>query len=679
MSQTFRPSARVKLLLRVDELGDTRLQGQLASGLADPTGGAADSIAATVTDPPLQIAEWQDQLSDITATIAQLQRLRAEIPPDDYERSLRRAQARREECQAAIDSLGTGAYVQQTPPAAIAGAPPDDYVVLGFMLPRSAEIHRNGVRTADEATIVLDHADAPFDARIMRAAAVEIIIGVVPALEFEAGITGSTRADGSPTSIVDGAADSVIGGATRFVGVVDDWDTERSEDSTVTLRCRDMTSLLSDTKLPQGAGIDLNLPIEVGIAGLLAQIPATRGLRVRFVDEVGELTGAPSVGPVPGGTLPPSRRARRGRVARRARQAGQNTTVWEHIVDVCGMAGVVPRIDDWELRIERARTLFGNQPARVRQMVWGRNLLDLSFKRKLAGFKNPTVECRCYDPTIGRVRWARYPAPMGGIAFGVIGIVDPPTAPSRANQTTPSGANPSEKIQVYPISGVTDGATLAGIARDLFEEVARQELEGSFSTNDPASWDIDTDSPRSFDDADLLDLRAGDAVELLVRAAQPDEDGGADTASRIEGLAQASRAAYLRSLGWSDALAQRFAELQDEMGNRTIFRVIETTVKFDHDEGLSVDVSFQNLIAIEGGRGLAGQALRDGASPAVRDLTADRLEDANAIATRAASDARRSTLAQQETGAITGEPARTQFSEAQRAERDGVRSLRGEG
>ncbi len=118
----------------------------------------------------------------------------------------------------------------------------------------------------------------------------------------------------------------------------------------------------------------------------------------------------------------------------------------------------------------------------------------------------PTIEVRCPDPQIGRTRWARAPKKFGQQAFGVFGINDPPKA-IRANNISPGGAA-QEEIKVIPISGISDGPALERIATSLFEQIGRQEIEGSWSTDDITFFGSD-------DEGDMLNSQPGDAIEVL--------------------------------------------------------------------------------------------------------------------------------------------------------------------
>lgn len=583
----FRPSARVRLTIRSEEYADTdalesRLPAQLAGG---PPYAAA---ASTPPAPSPQVRTTQDATAALKRNAHQmlaLQRQRDQLPAEEFE-------AQRAALLAERDAVQTASVVRQTlqaggvRPTSVGGTPPDDLTSIGDVAALSVSIQRNGLTSADGCSITLDYIDAPFDPRVVRACHVEVIVGVVTAEDFEAGVTRDARRDdGSLLSTVGHQPDGSIVGATRFLGFVDEWTVKYSDEGdTVTLECRDMSAPLRDLKLNPGESVDLSLPLDQGIQTFLNQLsPTTAGMAVRF-DGVGDP-------PSPTAAAPKKRLPRRGKVARRARRGDQDMTLWDHLTDVCGSVGFIPQVRDFEFVIAEARTLFSTE--NNRRMVYGQNLEELTFTRRMQGVKVPTIEVRAYDASIGRTRWARYPTRSGELSSGVLGVSNPPR-PLRANEVTPSGANPTEAIRVIEVSGVHDPATLERVARNAFEQIGRQEIEGSFSTSEASSYD------RPPDGADLLDAFPGEPVELLVVAAPPTDghDGVYTTLAKLQAFTRQRRAQYLRDLGWPEAVAKKFAQLQEATAFQTTFRLQDLRIDLDSDSGLKVSASFINYITV---------------------------------------------------------------------------------
>lgn len=647
---TFRPSARVTLTIRLDEGTDTR---DLEARLQDP-GETSRASTPRQADPAEEIEDVNAALEDVIAR-------RATIPASELDVLVADLRARREELQRELVA-GPG-----DPPEAIDGAPPDDRVVIGTILPKDLELERNGLQVADTATVTIDYADAPFDPRLIRAVGIEILVGVSDPSDFEAGIRGATRSDGSPTSLVERRTDGgVVGGATRFVGVVDVWsiDLNGEDGDLVKLDCRDMTALFLDQPLPTGFGIDLSEAIDDGVRGLLEQFPSLRGTTVEYGVE-----GEEGNAPIPAEAIPRTRRGRGGR-ARRARRGGSRFSVWDHISETCLQVGLVPIVEDYTVRIIRPRTFYPAR-SRARRMVYGRNLERLGFSRKLAGIKVPTIEVRVYDPEVGRTRWARYPGPPGARA-GVFGTDTPPPRAARANEIPPSGSVPEDKVLTFTLQGITDPATLEEAARSIYEQIGRQEIEGQFSTRDSSSYDVDAL------DADLLSMRSGDAIEILVVAADPQNlRESLATATVIENLSVTARARYLESLGWSSSVAQRFAELQEAAGLQTIFRAQDIRISFDQDDGLRVQADFINFLEVRELAQGATEGQADAPSPEIAEATEGR-QDVDSREARRISGLRRQLARQRDLGQITEEDYQSRTEELLERERSALRRTRGQ-
>jgi len=624
-----RTSARVRLTLRTEEFSDTaaleaRLpppQGLGTLGAVKGTKAPADPRVSDSARADQLLKENQDALISLFAEFDSL-------PADEFDRQREQLRQERERVQRSATqqavleegeievttgsggttlflaedqievTTGSGGTVVFTgggpAPEAIAGDAPDDLTVIGDIEPLSATIERNGLASADTCTIVLDAADAPFDPRILRAAHVEVVLGVVSPEDYEAGMQrGERRADGSLLSLVGSAQDGSTVGTTRFVGYVDDISISFSDQGdTVTLECRDMSAVLRDTPNPAGLSIDLALPLDEGVQRYLEAVSASSaGVVVRYVGEGSAPIPIEAMGTAPSGNA--RRRGRRGARAQRGRRGGEQMTAWDHITDVCRGLGFIPMVDGFDVVITEARTLFSSSNAR--RMVYGRNLTDLSFSRRLQGAKVPTIEVRSYDPVIGRTRWARYPVRSGERDSGVFGVDNPP-APLRANEVPPSGSNPEESVRVMQVSGVSDPAVLARVARNAFEQIGRQEIEGSLSTDDVHSYG----QPVEF--ADLLNARAGDPVEVLIVSSVPPElaDRGETntTLSQLQAMTRARRRDYLMARGWPERLASRFAALQEANEFQTVFRTQDVRLTWDRDSGVRVQIGFVNYVVV---------------------------------------------------------------------------------
>lgn len=604
----FRPSARVQLALRLEEFDDYGALVRRLQPLQTGVDTAPAPAAAPTRNTPGNRASLDAQLERIDVQIADL-----EDNPGDFSPELREAVLAdwRAQQEALLTQLGlsAGPTAANELPATIGGPSPDDNNTFGGITPQTVSIERNGPNVADEATVTIDYRDMPFDPRLLRACAIEVTLGTVTASDFEAGIGGATRDDGTLLSLVDrsrvlAGPESRLANTTRFVGWVDEYKVKLDDDGDVVeMKCRDLAALFYDTPLATGTGVDLSRPIDEGVRNFINAYPSLRGFPVVYGRPGQEHPGTP---PTPGNSVPRARQARRGRVVRQQRRGDQKMSVWEHLTDTLGRVALQPVIYDYQLHICEPRTFFGDRP--LRRMVYGRNLSKLEFARKLGGTKVPTIEARCPDPDIGRTRWARWPSPPGSDGFGIIGQTDPPARPQRANEPGVSGHAPDERIQTIPVRGVSDGRELQRIARNYFEQVGRQEIEGNFETHDMQSFE--PDGP--IDQADLLGMDSGDAVELLT-AGGPRIPGSTLSASEIQALSRQARADYLRGLGWSDRVSERFAQLQEATSFQTVFYVQNVQLEWDAEEGFKLTCDFVNFIAVREEQGAAPAQREDAA------------------------------------------------------------------
>jgi len=614
----IRPSARVQLVLRLEEYADDgSLRRSMGAASPDVAAAASEAVSSTLSREMVE-----SKLSDVGQAIEILQNNPDDLPPSILSARLAALRAQRETllAQAGVPAAGTGA---EAVPSPIGGPSPDDRVVLGSIIPLSVQIERNSIRQADQASVTISHSDAPFDPRLIRAAAIEITLGVVDASDYEAGVAGERRDDGSLVSMVGRSrtltgTDSRLAGTTRFVGWVDSWTIsyDDQDGDTISLECRDLSAICFDTPLATGTGVDLSQPIDRGVRSFLKGYAELRGIEVVYGRPGQRNAGTP---PVPLEAVPPISRARRGRVAQQRRSGDQRQSVWDHLTDVTAKVGLIPIVYDYQLHIVEARTYFVGRDV-ARRMVYGRNLSHLEFARKLGGVKVPTIEVRCYDATLGRTRWARWPSPPGS-GFGVFGETSPPTTPQRPNETSVSGHDPSERIQTYLVTGVTSGELLQRVARNLFDSIGRQEIEGNWET-----YDVQSYSESEEEGTDLLALDSGDAVEILIAGGPrlPYTTGPEPlSAAQIAGLSRQSRAAYLRSIGWSESVAERFAAIQDATANQTVFRVQNVRLNWDREEGVKISSDFINFVTVRESPGPASEEQAAAAVQLAPTLPAD--------------------------------------------------------
>ena len=416
-------------------------------------------------------------------------------------------------------------------PKTIAGSSGDTATHLLSAVPRKAQISVPTPRRAGTFTVEFAWVDVPLDARFIKAAAAEIHVGIISAENHAAamtahGVAALRRRGKLRTTYVNGALN---GNTLVMVGVVDDMKTSHgSSGSSVTITGRDLSALLLDEVVPGGVieEIDLSQDI-VTVARQLLSYHPHGGTIAPYV--VGAADSAWSGGKVPS-PMPEPARTRKGADGnrRKPRHRGPldpgDLNFWDALSRYCQLCGAVAYFIGQELHIVPThslyeqvsgkatvfngggpRTLPSGEEVYIRRLRYGRELESIDFGRSLAGVRAQPVEAVSVDdtstaPPSGRYITATWP-PNGEAAGGAL----------RSSETP--GGEAGQQVLRVPVPGVRDPEQLRQIARAVYEEVMRGELEASFVTKHLYS------AGGSEYDLDTLRLRPGDAVEFLVDTA----------------------------------------------------------------------------------------------------------------------------------------------------------------
>lgn len=612
----YYPSAQVRLQIRIDDYTD---EEQLADQLQRPTAAGGYNVKnnATREGRADSLRRNQEAQKSLNAS-------RANTSQNEYSAQKALLDAQRKKLQ--TESL-PGQVISAQLPGAVDGSELDEQNIILSTLPISGTIERNNIQDPDTCQITLDFRDVPVDPRIVRSCLVVFTIGAVDAGDYKDGVVNrETRlSDNLPTSIVErtvGEETRFAGGSSRFVGFVDEWTIEFSEDGDkLELNCRDVTALLKDERLPAGVGIDLTKPIIEGVRDLIERkddfgkqlFPGAVGLNVFFgtpeqLQARGFVSGGEDLGPVPQDSVSDAHKSRGGKKSKAQRNGDKKDSVWDHIVTTCQKLGLIPFMRNFVLFITEPQTLY-SQIENGRKMVYGRNLSELKFARKMGGVRADTIEIRSFDPDIGRSRWARYPVLKNEPSSGILGDPksDQPVV-SRPGKVSPTGT-PQESVQVYQIPRINDLKLLENVARQTFEEIARQEIEGSFSTEDMDSFKLEADETK-LPEFDLLTLQAGEPITILVAPSDDVAQGdsfqqtpkagkqSSSSAQEINSFTASRRKQYLKSLGLSEEKAQRLALAAEQIPLANTFKAAYVNINYDVEDGVGIECSFYNYITV---------------------------------------------------------------------------------
>jgi len=481
----------------------------------------------------------------------------------------------------------------------------------------------NTYRKADELDLTLSWKSVPFDARIVRA---------ILAFHYE----GTTSPDGFSTGERELAPDNpnptgfivpATGDNLRWVGTIDEIsDAHGDGGDIVTMKGRDLTSLLLDTEIAPGLETRMapGTTIQEVIKNLLATddvFELIRGPFLRTENPLPQLDAAryTRLAVVPKERHRENSAGGRPFVIRHPPKAGGKTSYWDVISELCLAHCLRPSIEKDQLVLLEPRILYSRVPEittqpgipsfpkpgghrqaigetrTTRRMVYGKNIQMLRFHRKLGRIKSPTIEVIGYNPDAERSDERR------------VIVRYPPT--TRTNTTDAAGKKPKENFHTVQIQGVVDKTQLRDIAKQVYEGMGRQEMGIAIQTADLASF---SDNPR-FDpnlDPDLLDLRAGDPIEILV--IPTDRETGKlfslaelntfiskrDKVTSGTSAVRENAVQFLVEQGWDRDDANQLVKILASANLPNEFRVISASFSFDADSGFDIQIDARNYVKV---------------------------------------------------------------------------------
>ena len=403
--------------------------------------------------------------------------------------------------------------------------------------PKSLTIENNHHRAADTCEIALDYRDFPIDPRAVRSIRVFAFLGDL-----------ETPDEPMPT----------IRRFMRFAGFVDEPESSLGgAGEVVRLRCRDYTSIFLDREWP-GRAIPIDRPFAEVILDVLSEVPGVAlatpgksgGVRLEALDP---------------GVL----RANLSTVVGRPKYAvREGDDAWTVLSDLCGLLGVLPVFDLDVLAIRSA----GDFRRTDAVMLYGRNVETLTYRRKFHEARTAQVLVRSWDETTRQRREAVWP-------------VDPIVV-KRKIGTDGKATTETAPLIPYYVTGPYTADQLREIARGLYEEYARQEVEGDLTT-----MDLTDLHQRS----DLTTLRNGD--RLFVRLGRRQEDRIASIFAASPNRDEAIRELTTGAERMSPEVAELVLAASASAENlATVFYVKSAKHSIDRDRGYNLSVRFTNYL-----------------------------------------------------------------------------------
>jgi len=551
---TVYPSAKLRLIVRLDEFGNTSSLAEAPKKTTKNLNGVKDERAAlqVVNDPAAPTGVKRYLLLPKGQTSAQ--------PATAYQRSS------------------------------------DGYTFDVTVVPKTLSVGLNGIRSANTLKAQFRFIDLPIDPRVVRACAVEAFLGTVSERAFLAGIEGTNKpqgpgTDGLPINVLEDTYTDPMGqqrSNSRFLGWVDDWDIDWGEDGEayVNISCRDNTSLMIQQDMAYNLHLDMSKPIDEAVALYLSHYPQFQGLSVQYVP--GNVP-IPILKPLLQGT---AYRPRLGPVASKAGGAQHKMTVWDYLTDIMGAIGHIIRVDGTIIILQLPRTLMTRSAVRrpedpfkgrtlttgetfdYRRFIYGKNVQSQKISRKFATGTPQNIEVRAYNTDNKTLLVERFPLPADRIKYVI-----------------PGNAQPDTKWQEIRVYGIKDKATLKTVAQSYYESQGRNELTVQITTKDLWTYGGSNDDP------DILDMREGDTFEVLVSRENVDE---ASTVTKVENSLskQEQNALFMQNLGMSKDFAAAYAKAYTNAGFITQFRLKSLNLDWNIDDGIGVTVHGVNYVEV---------------------------------------------------------------------------------
>jgi len=470
---------------------------------------------------------------------------------------------------------------------------------IGGIIPKDASWKLNGIRTASELKTTIKFVDMPFDPRCIRSCAVEYYLGTLAERDYFDGVGGAVRgasdrngAGGEsllilPDQWVD--QNGRIRTNLRFQGWVDEWEVEwpDEDEPRVTLTCRDNTKVLIDQEAPHKLVIAANKPIDEAIAAYIANFPQCAGLSVEYrpggIDPpklgpaLAKTAFKPKLGPTPTG-------------GGGGGGSSSKLSVWDYLTDVCGSLGQIIRMDGTVIVVQEPRSLLSTEaPARAddpfttrtvagltmqhRHFIYGRNVKNYKIARRFGKQAPQNVEVRSYSTLRKTMLVERYPLKGQSIV----------------TDANPGDGHSEQKYLVWRVQGITDRKVLRVIAQSVYETVGRNELSVNIQTHNLASFGGDNTDP------DILDMKVGDPVELLVAR---DQDYNSLTNIEQNMLIAESGKLLLEAAGYSAGIADAYAKVYGDSGFQSTFRTRDFAVDWSIEDGVAITVGAVNYIEV---------------------------------------------------------------------------------
>lgn len=366
---------------------------------------------------------------------------------------------------------------------------------------------------------------------------------------------------------------------TIFIGFADD-ESIRFDDTkrTVSFEGRDYTSLLIDRKY-LGGPVPLELPVDEVVQQLLQSLDESVNIEVlnRARAELPVLSSFYSDKDGSSGKKNPKR----------------DQSYWDLIQSIISQAGLIAYIELDKLVISTPRVLYGTD--KVKRFVYGKNIKNLNFKRKIGRRKNFNIVVRSMNLSTKEVLEAKIPAEATpewsketGITNEEVKIPDSSFS-GEAEQAKELKPAP---YMAFRVTNVNSKDHLIEVGQNIYEELGRQQIEGELTTADmvvPESQsDLVNNRETNRSEFDILNLRNGSPISIWIDAP--------DMKNVLQFATAESRETYLKARGINSKAARYLSENIGRMDSSFYTKAVKFTL--DESSGFQCEVEFINFIQV---------------------------------------------------------------------------------
>lgn len=418
---------------------------------------------------------------------------------------------------------------------------------------KSLVVERNDYSEADTFKATIDYKSFPFDPRSIRACAVTICI------EDRKKMFNSDNS----LHLIEPNEDNIV-----FIGFADESQIRFDNESrTVTLEGRDYTGLFIDQKRINTEPISMSKPLDEIIKDLINEQEATKAIKI--VNRTGEAS------------LPiPAKLSSDYNPTTSVRNVKRKETYWDIMQDIVSHFGFVGFIELDKYVITKPQNIY--EKKEIKQFIYGGNIKELNFQRKLGRAKNFNVKVISFNPLEKKTEEALIPEEA----------LDPNIKAPRV--TIPQLDKDGKKIDppkdadfiTFSVKDVTSKEQLIKIGESIFEEMSRQQIEGSLSTYE---MEIPEETTSGTKPILFSKVRNGTAIRVYFTQEELKEISSNSNFNQ--------KVAFLIRRGYEKDVARALAGSLDRIN--TAFYTKSVTYELDQDNGFSMKLDFINFIDLD--------------------------------------------------------------------------------